>query len=118
MLPPDKARIQFVSTIHNFGKIIQWEPVSHTFRFRNTGIKPLFIYQVNRKCGCTTPRWTTGKIQPGDSGTVTITYSATDIGYVEKEMTVSSNAENAEVMISITADVQSAPMPEKFKQED
>ncbi|MBI3232928.1 MAG: DUF1573 domain-containing protein [Bacteroidetes bacterium] len=115
--PPTKGQLTFVQTELAFGKIPQWQPVTHTFKFKNTRTKPLYIYNVNRKCGCTTPRWTSGMIQPGDSGEVTITFNAVEAGPFDKEMSVSCNGVVEYVDIEITGTVMPAPMPESFKKE-
>jgi hypothetical protein len=115
ILPPvSAARITFDEVRFDFGDIPQWQPVSHTFHFTNTGSKPLFIYNVNRKCGCTTPRWTSGKIPPGGRGSVTITFNAQEIGFFEKEMTVSCNGVKEYTEIIVRGVVMLAPVPDSL----
>jgi hypothetical protein len=116
--PPIKAQLTFEKTIFDFGNIPQWYPVSHTFKFKNTGTKPLYIYNVNRKCGCTTPRWTSGMINPGDSGSVTITFNAAEAGQFDKDMTVSCNGVEEYIDIEIVGTVTPAPMPEELKNKE
>lgn len=114
---PLKAQLTFQKTSHDFGNIPQWHPVSYTFKFKNTGSKPLYIYNVNRKCGCTTPRWTNGMINPGDSGDVTITFNAAEAGPFDKEMSVSCNGVIEYIDIEIIGQVTPAKMPDNIKQE-
>lgn len=117
VLPPATGpRMTFDHLTFDFGEIPQWQPVSHTFNFTNTGSKPLYIYNVNRKCGCTTPRWTSGMIPPGGKGSVTVTFNAQDIGTFEKEMTVSCNGVKGYIEITIKGTVLLAPVPDSLLQ--
>lgn len=62
-------------TVYDFGDIVlNSGPVSYAFTLRNDGKKPILIDRVTTSCGCTTAQWTTGTIQPGQTGNVTITY--------------------------------------------
>jgi hypothetical protein len=60
--------------------------VSHTFKFVNTGDKPVVI-DVRASCGCTTTGWTKEPVKPGETGEVTATYK-TSAGYFDKVLTV------------------------------
>ena len=67
---------------HNFGQIIHKSgPVSCTFTFRNTGSKPVAIYNVISTCGCTNVDWTREPILPGKTGKVSVTYSNDEGAY-------------------------------------
>ena len=62
-------------TVYDFGDIVlNSGPVSYAFTLRNDGQKPILIDRVTTSCGCTTAQWTTRSIQPGQTGSVTITY--------------------------------------------
>lgn len=62
--------------VHNFGDILlDSGPVSCTFTLKNTGNKPVVIYNVTTTCGCTGVDWTKEPIRPGKTGTVSVTYS-------------------------------------------
>ncbi|MBP5539399.1 MAG: DUF1573 domain-containing protein [Bacteroidales bacterium] len=62
-------------TVYDFGDIVlNSGPVSCAFTLRNDGQKPILIDRVTTSCGCTTAQWTTRSIQPGQTGSVTITY--------------------------------------------
>jgi len=49
-------RIEFEQTRHDFGKLIQGEKVSYTFKFKNTGNAALVLSAVVPSCGCTAAR--------------------------------------------------------------
>ena len=46
-------KIKFEEDIHDFGKVIEGEKVSYSFKFKNIGSLPLLISDVNASCGCT-----------------------------------------------------------------
>ena len=78
MVASAQAEIKFDKTTHNFGKFSESSPVvTCTFTFTNTGDKPLIINQAVASCGCTVPEYTKDPIQPGDKGTIKVTYNGT-----------------------------------------
>ena len=95
-LPPLHAQekigdfIEIDKTVHNFGDILlDSGPVSCTFTVKNTGTKPLVIYNALTTCGCTKATWTKEPIMPGKTGTVSATYSNDEGPYpFDKSVTV------------------------------
>ena len=68
--------IEIDKFVHNFGDVLIYDgPVSCTFTIKNTGNKPVVIYNVTSTCGCTGVDWTKEPIRPGKTGTVSATYS-------------------------------------------
>lgn len=82
--------IEIDKTVHNFGEIMLGSgPVSCTFTITNTGDSPIVIYNVTKTCGCTAVDWTREPIRPGQSGTITATYSNDEGPYpFDKSLTV------------------------------
>lgn len=88
------AEIQFDKTTHNFGKFSEKSPkVSCEFTFTNVGEKPLVINQAIASCGCTVPEYTKAPVQPGEKGTIKVTYNGSGKwpGYFKKSITVRTN---------------------------
>lgn len=74
--------LEIDKTVHNFGDIIHESgPVSCSFTIRNTGEKPVVIYNVISTCGCTDVDWTKEPIRPGQSGKISVTYSNDEGAY-------------------------------------
>ncbi|MEM0962971.1 MAG: DUF1573 domain-containing protein [Bacteroidota bacterium] len=70
-----QPRFAFEAATHDFGRIAEVGGFAETiFRFENAGDAPLRITRVDATCGCTTPSWSTGDIEPGGSGFVTVAY--------------------------------------------
>lgn len=99
--------IQFEKVEHDFGKILQGEQVSYTFKFKNVGNAPLIITGVEKTCGCTSPSFSKDPIKPGDSGKVTITYdSKGHKGFQNKRLVVKANTNPSETILRIKAQVE------------
>ena len=97
----------------DFGKIKQGSPVTHEFKFTNTGKAPLIITNVQASCGCTTPSWTREEVQPGGSGYIKATYNAAAMGAFNKTITVTANIESGFAQLTIKGEVQSTALPQK-----
>ncbi|MEO6166395.1 MAG: DUF1573 domain-containing protein [Chitinophagales bacterium] len=70
------AEISFDTTEHDFGKIKEGDKVTFDFKFTNTGKVPLLISAVKASCGCTTPEWPKGLVQPGESDKIRVEYNS------------------------------------------
>lgn len=89
------AVITFDNTKHDFGNIkASAGKVTATYRFTNTGTKPLVIISVtNGGCGCTTPSYPKEPIAPGKSGEITIKFDPSGRrGEFNREVKVKTNA--------------------------
>ena len=58
----------------DFGEIWDFDSVTTTFPFTNTGSKTLVLNRLQAGCGCTTPKADKTVLQPGESGTITVTF--------------------------------------------
>lgn len=68
-------KIAFDNTDHDFGMISDDNPVSHEFKFTNTGKTDLEIGNIVGSCGCTVPALEKKTYAPGESGTIKVTYN-------------------------------------------
>ena len=92
-------------TVYDFGKIQLNKPVTHEFKFTNTGDAPLVISSVQASCGCTVAEYSKDAIAPGAQGFVKATYNAAKVGVFTKSVTVNANAENNVVQLFIKGEV-------------
>ena len=92
-------------TAYDFGKIQLNKPVTHEFKFTNTGDAPLVISSVQASCGCTVAEYSKDAIAPGAQGFVKATYNAAKVGVFTKSVTVNANAENNVVQLFIKGEV-------------
>lgn len=103
--------ITFDKTTHDFGKINEADGrVTTVFEFKNEGMVPLVLSNVRASCGCTTPKWTHEPIEPGQTGTITVTYNPNGRpGRFQKTVTVTSNTEEATTRLYIKGEVIPKP---------
>ena len=86
--------IEFEETTHDFGRIIQGEKVSYTFKFKNIGKADLLISKVSTSCGCTATDYPKDPVSPGDEGKIVVTFdSHNKKGFQNKTATVLANTE-------------------------
>jgi hypothetical protein len=103
----DRAKIVFEESSHNFGSFKESDGAqTTTFKFQNTGTAPLILSNVRASCGCTTPKWTREPVAPNGTGEIQVSYNpANRPGAFNKSVTVSSNAENSTVVLTISGQV-------------
>ena len=99
--------ITFEKTEHDFGKINEGDGrVSTEFVFKNEGMAPLILSNVRASCGCTTPSWTKEPVEPGQTGTITVTYNPNGRpGHFQKTVTITSNATKPQEKVYIKGEV-------------
>ena len=99
--------ITFEKTEHDFGKINEAAGrVSTVFEFKNEGMAPLVLSNVRASCGCTTPTWTKEPIEPGQTGSITVTYNPNGRpGRFQKTVTITSNATEPTKRVYIKGEV-------------
>lgn len=98
--------IQFEEIEHDFGRIIEGETVSYSFKFTNTGKSDLIIAEVTTSCGCTVPSYPKTPIRPGEGGTVKIAFNSNGRrGFQSKNIVVASNTQPNTTVIRIKAQV-------------
>ncbi len=79
----------------DFGTIWDFESVTTTFPFTNTGTKTLVLSRLQAGCGCTTPIADKTVLQPGESGTITVTFDPKGkANKQDKKVTIFSNSVN------------------------
>jgi hypothetical protein len=94
-------------TSHDFGKINEADGrVTTVFTIKNEGMAPLVLSNVRASCGCTTPNWTREPIEPGQTGTITVTYNPNGRpGRFQKTVTITSNATEPTKRVTIKGEV-------------
>ena len=94
MVASAQAEIKFDKLTNDFGTFSESSPVvTCTFNFTNVGDKPLIINQAVASCGCTVPEYTKDPVQPGEKGSIKVTYNGTGKfpGHFKKSITVRTN---------------------------
>ena len=98
--------IKFKTESHDFGKIEEGVQAAYTFEFTNTGTAPVVISNAQASCGCTTPDWTKEPVMPGKTGKVMASFNSQGRpGSFSKTVTVISNSETPQIVLSIKGEV-------------
>lgn len=104
------AKIKFTELSHNFGNVIEGQIARYDFKFTNDGTEPLILQNVQASCGCTTPKWPREPIAPGESSVITAEYNSNGRpGTFNKQITVTSNSNTGDVVLTITGVVVKEP---------
>jgi hypothetical protein len=89
----DSTTVQIIDSAYNFGKVTDGEKVEYSYRFKNTGNKPLIVVTATASCGCTVPQKPEKPILPGETGFIKIVFDSKGrVGEAHKTITVTSNA--------------------------
>lgn len=99
------ASIAWKSESIEVGNIPQNKPKAITFEFKNIGTTDVVITNVKASCGCTATDYTKTPIKPGETAKVTATYNAANKGAFTKQVTVTTNAEEASKVLTFKGTV-------------
>lgn len=99
------ALFNWRSATHDFGRVVQNNPVTAEFSFTNKGELPLVINQAKGSCGCTGVEYPKAPVLPGQSGVIKATFNAAALGAFNKSVTVESNAEGGTQVLYFKGEV-------------
>ena len=98
--------LEFETTRHHFGVIQAGEKVSYSFNFKNTGNASLVISSSKASCGCTVPSYTKEPVQPGEDGSIEVTFdSSGKSGMESKNITIIANTIPNSTVLTISAEI-------------
>lgn len=87
------TRIQWIDSTHqNLGKVKEGSVLEVSWRFKNTGTKPLIISNVNASCGCTVAEKPEAPVAAGEEGVIKAKFDSKDRqGMQRKDVYVLAN---------------------------
>jgi len=96
----------FEETEHDFGKILEGETVSFSFKFTNKGKSDLVIADVSSSCGCTVPTYPKTPVRPGEENLIKVVFNSNGRrGYQAKNVIVAANTQPNTTLLRIKAQV-------------
>ena len=99
-------KMDFETTVWDFGAIDQGESVDYAFKFKNSGSDPLIISNAKGSCGCTVPVWPREPIAPGDTGTIDVKFNSKGKkGKQNKRVTLTTNMVPSEQILMVKGQV-------------
>lgn len=98
--------ITFEKTTHDFGNMYGGEAI-YEFAFKNTGKSDLLLTDVKAGCGCTVIQdWPKEPIKKNKTGKIKVKYNNVTVpGKFSKVVTVTSNANNSPITLTIQGNV-------------
>ena len=99
------AKIEFETTVIDYGTIEKGADGVRVFKFKNTGNAPLVVTSVKSSCGCTVPKKPEAPVLPGETGEIEVKYDTKRVNPIRKTITVTSNAETPTVALKIMGNV-------------
>lgn len=91
--PSAKSILLFKETTVSTGEILDIESVPVEFEFKNTGSEPLEIQLIKPSCGCTVPDMEQKIYQPGEKGTMKVTFDPSGKkGSISRNITIYTNS--------------------------
>jgi hypothetical protein len=102
--------IQWIDSVQDYGKINEGQKLAVSFRFKNSGNKPLVIESVNPTCGCTVADYPKQPLGPGEEGEITGEFDSNGrAGLQRKHITVRTNTDPAQQDIVFQVNVIAKP---------
>jgi hypothetical protein len=108
--------LDFEEEVFDFGTITEGDTVSHTFKFKNVGKSALQISDVQVQCGCTVASKPEQPVGIGQSDQIVVRFNSKGkVGTNKKFVTILSNANPPETVLSFSAIVEGKDMPDTAK---
>ena len=108
--------MEFDKEVFDFGTLTEGDTVSHAFKFKNVGKSALTITDVQVQCGCTVASKPDHPIGVGQSDQITVRFNSQGkVGTNKKFVTIFSNANPPQTVLSFTAIVYGKDMPDTAK---
>lgn len=89
--------IQWIDSVKQVGKINEGQKLVLSFRFKNTGDKPLIIQTVSPGCGCTVADKPERPIAPGNEAEIKGEFDSNGrVGMLHKTIVVTANTKGTQ----------------------
>jgi hypothetical protein len=89
--------IEWIDSTKDYGKITEGQKLDVSFRFKNTGDKPLIIRTVRPGCGCTAAEPPKAPIAPGEEGAIKASFNSQGReGHNSKDIYIEANTKGTQ----------------------
>ena len=75
---------------------------SRTLKLTNVGDGPLVVQAVTTTCGCTEVDFSSEPVRPGQQRELTVSYDADERGFLNKVISIYTNAQDAPYKVRVT----------------
>ena len=99
--------IEWIDSVHqDLGKVTEGDQVEISWRFRNSGDKPLIIADARGGCGCTIADKPKEPIAPGGEGKIKAVFNTNNqVGTPRKDVYVMANIPKGSQVLTFSAEV-------------
>ena len=106
--PANQTTIEWLDTKErDMGKMVEGQKLEVSFRFKNTGTKPLIISKVWAQCGCTVAETPKEPYAPGQEGVIKATFdSQGKAGLNQKEVYANTNTDPVTNVLTFKVEVK------------
>lgn len=106
----DPTTVDIIDSVYDFGKIAEGDNVEFSYRFKNSGTRPLIVSEAAASCGCTVPEKPEKPIMPGEMGFIKVKFNSQGRpGQTHKTISVSSNAQPSFPQLVLKGEVEAKP---------
>jgi hypothetical protein len=89
--------IEWIDSAKDYGKISEGQKLDVSFRFKNTGDKPLIIRSVRPGCGCTAAEPPKEPVAPGAEGIIKASFNSQGReGHNSKDIFIEANTKGTQ----------------------
>jgi hypothetical protein len=89
--------IEWIDSAKDYGKISEGQKLDVSFRFKNTGDKPLIIRSVRPGCGCTAAEPPKEPVAPGAEGLIKASFNSQGReGHNSKDIFIEANTKGTQ----------------------
>lgn len=92
--------------VKDLGTLKQNKEIEITYRFKNTGDRPLVIETVTAQCGCTIPEKPQQPFAPGEEGVIKAKFNGVGSGTISKEVYVVANTTPKNHTLTFKGDIK------------
>lgn len=103
LIPPEAfdsskfTLIEWIDSTKDYGKIKEGQKLDVSFRFKNTGDKPLIIRSVKPGCGCTAAEPPKEPVAPGAEGIINASFNSQGReGHNSKDIFIEANTKGTQ----------------------
>lgn len=99
-----KAKFDSNEWVLDLTPFSKWSPMRvHTFTFVNEGDKPLVLYGYKAACGCTTVKFKSQPVLPGEKGYISVFFDVNSLrpGYFIKTINVTNNTDQGTFVLTL-----------------
>ena len=92
---PNYTEITWMDTLVDLGAVRPGDTLHFSYRFRNTGSRPLFVINTRTTCGCTMGQFSKEPVWPNEESVIKARYAwSGDTGTFKKYIAVHTNTTN------------------------